>query len=374
MNFAVSSSTLLKHLQSISGVLISNNTLPILDNFLFEISDSTLSIHASDIETTMITTLEVESNKSGSICMPSNILLDILKNLPEQPVTFRVNEETLGIELASATGNFEMVGYPGEDFPKVKELERTQQTIMTSGVLSEAINKTIFATSNDELRPVMGGVFCEISPENMTFVATDAHKLVRYRRNESKATTNASFILPKKALTLLKNNLASGDEAEISIDYNEDNALFKFRNIQLICRLIEGKYPNYEAVIPQENPNVLTIEREAFLNSIRRVSIFANKTTRQVSLKISGSELSISAEDIDFSNKANERLTCSYNGADIEIGFNSRFLIEILNNISSEEVKLMMSQPNRAGIIVPANPEDENEDILMLVMPVMINN
>lgn len=374
MNFAVSSSTLLKHLQSISGVLVSNNTLPILDNFLFEISDSTLSIHASDIETTMITTLEVESNKSGSICMPSNILLDILKNLPEQPVTFRVNEETLGIELASATGNFEMVGYPGEDFPKVKELERTQQTIMTSGVLSEAINKTIFATSNDELRPVMGGVFCEISPENMTFVATDAHKLVRYRRNESKATTNASFILPKKALTLLKNNLASGDEAEISIDYNEDNALFKFRNIQLICRLIEGKYPNYEAVIPQENPNVLTIEREAFLNSIRRVSIFANKTTRQVSLKISGSELSISAEDIDFSNKANERLTCSYNGADIEIGFNSRFLIEILNNISSEEVKLMMSQPNRAGIIVPANPEDENEDILMLVMPVMINN
>lgn len=374
MNFAVSSSTLLKHLQSISGVLVSNNTLPILDNFLFEISDSTLSIHASDIETTMITTLEVESNKSGSICMPSNILLDILKNLPEQPVTFRVNEETLGIELASATGNFEMVGYPGEDFPKVKELERTQQTIMTSGLLSEAINKTIFATSNDELRPVMGGVFCEISPENMTFVATDAHKLVRYRRNESKATTNASFILPKKALTLLKNNLASGDEAEISIDYNEDNALFKFRNIQLICRLIEGKYPNYEAVIPQENPNVLTIEREAFLNSIRRVSIFANKTTRQVSLKISGSELSISAEDIDFSNKANERLTCSYNGADIEIGFNSRFLIEILNNISSEEVKLMMSQPNRAGIIVPANPEDENVDILMLVMPVMINN
>jgi len=374
MNFAVSSSTLLKHLQSISGVLVSNNTLPILDNFLFEISDSTLSIHASDIETTMITTLEVESNKSGSICMPSNILLDILKNLPEQPVTFRVNEETLGIELASATGNFEMVGYPGEDFPKVKELERTQQTIMTSGVLSEAINKTIFATSNDELRPVMGGVFCEISPENMTFVATDAHKLVRYRRNESKATTNASFILPKKALTLLKNNLASGDESEISIDYNEDNALFKFRNIQLICRLIEGKYPNYEAVIPQENPNVLTIEREAFLNSIRRVSIFANKTTRQVSLKISGSELSISAEDIDFSNKANERLTCSYNGADIEIGFNSRFLIEILNNISSEEVKLMMSQPNRAGIIVPANPEDENVDILMLVMPVMINN
>lgn len=374
MNFAVSSSTLLKHLQSISGVLISNNTLPILDNFLFEISDSTLSIHASDIETTMITTLEVESNKSGSICMPSNILLDILKNLPEQPVTFRVDEETLGIELASATGNFEMVGYPGEDFPKVKELERTQQTIMNSGVLSEAINKTIFATSNDELRPVMGGVFCEISPENMTFVATDAHKLVRYRRNESKATTNASFILPKKALTLLKNNLASGDESEISIDYNEDNALFKFRNIQLICRLIEGKYPNYEAVIPQENPNVLTIEREAFLNSIRRVSIFANKTTRQVSLKISGSELSISAEDIDFSNKANERLTCSYNGADIEIGFNSRFLIEILNNISSEEVKLMMSQPNRAGIIVPANPEDENVDILMLVMPVMINN
>jgi len=373
MNFAVSSSTLLKHLQSISGVLISNNTLPILDNFLFEITDSTLRIYASDIETTMITTLEMESNGAGNICMPANLLLDVLKALPDQPLTFTIDED-LGIEISYSNGKSKMVGYKGDDYPKVKELESTQQTSMTAGVLAEAINKTIFATSNDELRPVMGGVFCEMSPENMTFVATDAHKLVRYRRNESSATSNTSFILPKKALTLLKNNLASGDEAEMKIDYNEDNALFSFKNIQLICRLIEGKYPNYEAVIPQENPNVLTIERESFLNAIKRVSIFANKTTRQVSFRISGSELTISAEDIDFSNEAKERLTCNYDGVDIEIGFNSRFLIEILTNISSEEVKLMMSQPNRAGIIVPATTEDEKVDVLMLVMPVMISN
>lgn len=374
MNFAVSSSTLLKHLQTVSGVLTSSNTLPILDNFLFEITDNTLLISASDIETTMKTTLEVESNEGGNICIPAGLLLDILKNLPDQPLTFTISPEDFSIEIVYSNGRSKMVGFSGEDFPKIKKIEDTESTIIKGGVLAEAINKTVFATSTDELRPVMGGVFCQITPEDMVFVATDAHKLVRYRRMDSQATGNISFILPKKALTILKNNLASGDESDVKVEYNDNNAIFNFNGNELTCRLIDGKYPNYDAVIPRENPNVLTIDRNEFLNAIRRVSIFANKTTRQVSFKISGSELTISAEDLDFSNAAKERLTCSYDGADIEIGFNSRFLIEMLGNISSDEVKLMMSQPNRAGIIVPAMPEDENVDMLMLVMPVMINN
>ncbi|WP_417265183.1 DNA polymerase III subunit beta [Brumimicrobium sp.] len=374
MNFVVSSSSLLKHLQTISGVLTTNNTLPILDNFLFEINDKTMRVSASDIETTMKTTFEVDSNESGKICIPAKLLLDVLKNLPDQPLTFTIDPDGYGIEISYTNGKSKMVGYNGDDFPKVKEIENTENTVISGEVLADAINKTIFATGTDDLRPVMSGVFCQFTPEDMTFVATDAHKLVRYRRTDSKASGNSSFILPKKALNMLKNNLSSADEMEVKIEYNDSNAVFTFKDIELTCRLIDGKYPNYEAVIPQENPNVLTVDREAFLRSIKRVSIFANKTTHQVQLKISGSELAISAEDIDFSNEAKERLTCSYDGADMEIGFNSRFIIEMLGNISSEEIKLMMSQPNRAGLIVPATQENEDEDILMLVMPVMVNS
>ena len=373
MNFVVSSSSLLKHLQTISGVLTINNTLPILDNFLFEIEGKTLWVSASDIETTMKTTLEVEANESGKICIPAKLLLDVLKELPDQPLTFTVNKESFGIEITYTNGKNEMVGYNGEDFPKVKEIDYTESTVVKGGVLADGINKTIFATGTDDLRPVMSGVFFQFTPEDMTFVATDAHKLVRYRRTDSKTTGNLSFILPKKTLNMLKNNLTSDAEMEVTIEHNDSNAVFKFKNIELTCRLIDGKYPNYEAVIPQENPNVLTVDRESILKTIRRVAIFANKTTNQVLLKISGSELTVTAEDVDFSNKAKERLTCSYNGADMEIGFNVCFIIEMLSNINSEEIKLMMSQPNRAGLIVPASQKNEHEDILMLVMPVMVN-
>lgn len=373
MNFVVSSSTLLKQLQTISGVLTSNNTLPILDNFLFEINKSTLRVSASDIETTIKTTFEVEADEAGKICIPSQLLLDILKNLPDQPLTFLVNMDDFGIEITYSNGKSKMVGYDGSDFPEVKKLENTTSMELNREVIVEAINKTIFATINDDLRPVMSGVYCEMSSDNATFVATDAHKLVRYRRSDFKADGNSSFILPKKALTLLRNNLSGSDEKDVKIEYDDSNAIFTFKDIELTCRLIDGKYPNYEAVIPQENPNVLTVERETLLNSIKRVSIFANKTTHQVLLKISGSELTISAEDVDFSNEAKERLTCNYEGTDMEIGFNSRFIIEMLQNIASDEVKLKMSQPNRAGIIVPITQKD-NEDILMLVMPVMVGN
>lgn len=371
MNFVVSSSTLLKHLQNISGVLATNSTLAILDNFLFKIDKDSLTVVASDLETTMQSTLSVEANEEGRICIPARILLDVLKNLPEQPLTFSINSENYGIEITYTNGKSKMVGYDADEFPKIPEIEDAEKITVDGQIISDAINKTLFATGTDDLRPVMSGVFCELNSDNLTFVATDAHKLVRYRRLDAQANASNSFILPKKALNLLKNNL-KGDE-EVRISYNESNAVFSFNDAVLTCRLIDGKYPNYDAVIPKENPNVLTVDRESFLGSIKRVSIFANKTTHQVKLKITGSELSVSAEDLDFSNEANERLTCSYEGEDMEIGFNSKFLMEMLNNISTTEIKIKMSQPNRAGILIPADNDNDNEEILMLVMPVMIN-
>jgi DNA polymerase-3 subunit beta len=264
-----------------------------------------------------------------------------------------------------------MVGYNGDEFPRVPSIERSSSIKIAGEIISKAINKTLFATGNDDLRPVMSGVFCQFSPEDITFVATDAHKLVRYRRTDSEATGSSSFILPKKPLNLLKSNLTGTEE--VLMEYNESNAVFTFNDIVLICRLIDGKYPNYDAVIPKENPNVLTIDRAQFLSSIKRVSIFANKTTHQVKLKLAGSELALSAEDVDFSNESNERLTCNYVGDDMEIGFNSRFLMEMLNNIETTEIRLEMSEPSRAGLLMPAVKDNENEDILMLVMPVMLN-
>ncbi len=370
MNFVTSSASLLKHLQSISGVLSTSNTLPILDNFLFEISDGQLTASASYLETTMKTTMEVEANESGKIAVPAKLLLDVLKNLPDQPCTFSVDMKTYGIEIAYDNGKSKMVGFNGDDFPRLPSLENSSSIKVSGEIISNAINKTLFATGVDDLRPVMSGVFCQFSPENITFVATDAHKLVRYTRTDSQANGSGSFILPKKPLNLLKSNLR-GDE-EVLLEYNDSNAVFTFSDIVLVCRLIDGKYPNYEAVIPKENPNVLLIDRLQFLSSIKRVSIFANKTTHQIKLRLAGSELSLSAEDIDFANEANERLTCNYDGDDMEIGFNSRFLMEMLNNLDSSEVKLEMSEPSRAGLLKPSE-SDENEDILMLVMPVMLN-
>ncbi|MDG1776929.1 MAG: DNA polymerase III subunit beta [Crocinitomicaceae bacterium] len=370
MNFVISSTSLLKHLQGISGVLSTNNTLPILDNFLFEIVDGRLAVSASDLETTMRTSMEIEAKEEGKIAIPAKLLLDVLKNLPDQPCTFSVNPDNFAVEIAYDNGKSKMVGYNGDDFPRTPGLEQSNSITISGEIISNAINKTLFATGVDDLRPVMSGVFCEFSPESITFVATDAHKLVRYTRTDSQASGSSSFILPKKPLNLLKSNL-KGDE-EVKLEYNDSNAVFTFNDVVLVCRLIDGKYPNYEAVIPKENPNVLRIDRLQFLSSIKRVSIFSNKTTHQIKLKLAGSELSLSAEDIDFSNEANERLTCNYAGDDMEIGFNSRFLMEMLNNLDTSEVRLEMSEPSRAGLLMPSE-DNEHEDILMLVMPVMLN-
>ena len=372
MKFIVSSSYLLKQLQVLGGVINNYNTLPILDNFLFELNHSELTVSASDLETTMSSKLVVESESEGSVAIPAKLLLDTLKTFPEQPLTF-VIEENNTVEISSNHGKYALAYADGEEFPKAVALENPSSTTLMADVLASAISKTIFAAGNDDLRPVMSGVFFQFSTSNLTFVATDAHKLVKYTRDDVSANETAEFIMPKKPLNLLKGILAGSDE-EVTIDYNDSNAKFTFDNSELICRLIDGKYPNYEAVIPKENPNKLTIARTQFLNSVRRVSIFSNKTTHQIRLKIAGAELNISAEDTDYSNKAEERLTCDYQGDDMQIGFNSRFLTEMLNNLNSDDVQLEMSLPNRAGILTPIDGLDEGETITMIVMPVMLNN
>ncbi|QMU64925.1 MAG: DNA polymerase III subunit beta [Flavobacteriaceae bacterium] len=371
MKFIVSSSQLSKQLQVLGGVINSNNTLPILDNFLFELSENTLQVFASDLETTMSAVIEVESDSSGTIALSARLLLDTLKTFPDQPLIFRTGDNHT-IEISSDQGKYDMAYFDGDEFPKAVSLPSPSKTIMSSHILATAISKTIFAAGNDDLRPVMSGVFFQFSTEYLTFVATDAHKLVKYTRTDVSADETAEFIMPKKPLNLLKGVLENSDD--VTVEYNDSNAKFTFDHFVLVCRLIDGKYPNYEAVIPKENPNKLTIDRASFLNSVRRVSIFSSKTTHQIRLKMAGTELNVSAEDLDFSNKADERLSCEYQGDDMQIGFNSRFLSEMLSNLNSDEILIEMSLPNRAGILTPIDGTDEGEQITMLVMPVMLNN
>ena len=372
MKFIVSSSQLLKQLQVLGGVINSNNTLPILDNFLFELSENQLKVSASDLETTMSSVVAVESDSSGSIAVSARLLLDTLKTFPDQPLTFKTEGDNT-IEISSDQGKYDMAYFGGDEFPKAVSLPSPSTTIVPAHILGTAISKTIFAAGNDDLRPVMSGVFFQFSSQSLTFVATDAHKLVKYSRTDVTADQTAEFIMPKKPLNLLK-GILGGSDSDVTIEYNDANAKFTFDNVVLVCRLIDGKYPNYEAVIPKENPNKLTVDRASFLNSVRRVSIFSSKTTHQIRLKMAGTELNISAEDLDFANKADERLSCDYQGDDMQIGFNSRFLSEMLNNLSSNDVLIEMSLPNRAGILTPIDGTDEGEQVTMLVMPVMLNS
>ena len=373
MKFIVSSHGLLKKLQILLDVVNATNTLPILDNFLFQINKNSLKVTSSDLETTMSTTLEIESESSGEIAVPARLLVDALKNFAEQPLTFSSQGDSI-LEINANDGKYRISFVSAEEYPKPIEIKDSTLTSLNGGILSKAINSTIFATGNDDLRPVMSGVFFQFSTKNIILVGTDAHKLVRYTRNDVTSDGNSEFIMPKKALQVLKKTILTDSENNVSIEYNETNAKFIFENYSLSCRLIEGKYPNYEAVIPKENPNKLIIERILLLNSVKRVGIFSNKSTNQIKFKIAGSELNISAEDYDYNNKAEERISCNYNGDDIEIGFNSRFLTDMLNNLDCNEICLSMSLPNKAGIITPINKIDNDEEIIMLIMPVMLNS
>ena len=372
MKFIVSSSALLKPIQILSGVLNTTNTLPILDHFLFEVDDNNLRVTATDLETTMSAVINVEADNSGSMALPARLLLETIKTFPEQPLTFTLTDQNT-VEISSNYGKYSLAYASAEEFPKAVSVSDASQISMPGNVLATAINSTLFASGNDDLRPVMSGVFFQFSSTGLTFVATDAHKLVRYVRTDITSNESAEFIMPKKPLTLLK-SILTGNEVDVQLEYNNSNARFAFDDIELTCRLIDGKYPNYEAVIPKDNPNVLTIDRNLFLTTMKRVSIFSNKTTHQVRLKLAGAELNISAEDIDYSNRAEERLSCSFQGSDMQIGFNARFLIEMLNNMTCKEVQFEMSLPNRAGLLTPLDGTEENEQITMLVMPVMLNS
>ena len=372
MKFIVNSSYLLKQLNAINGVITTNPVVPILENFLFEISGGILTITASDLQTSMMTELEVESKEEGSIAMPAKILLETLRNLPEQPVNFTIEESSYSIEISSDNGRYKLSGENATDFPRVPSVSDGFSVNIPSDVLGMAISSTIYATSNDELRPSMTGVFLKLDETKTTFVATDSHRLIRYRRVDITSDMAHSMIIPRKALTLLKATLPS-EVTNVTMEFNGSNAFFDFNKIKMICRLIDERYPDYENVIPADNENNITIGKAELLSSLKRIAIYANKTTHQVRLKITGSELMISSEDLDFSNEANERLVCEHDGEDIEIGFNAKFLIEMLGNISSDQITFKLSAPNRAGLIEPSN-KNENEDILMLVMPVMLNN
>lgn len=372
MQFIVSSNALSKHLAAVSGVLNQSTTLPILSNVLFEVADGKLKLSGSDLETTIQSTMAlVKASDDIKVCVPFKLLSEVLKTFGDQPLTFSVDPKSFAIEVLSDTGKYKLAGSDGDEYPRTPEIKQSTKVNMDSGALFGAITKTLFATGNDELRPVMSGVYFNLEKDGMTFVSTDSHKLVRYKRHDSKASKAASFIMPKKALSLIK-GLLSSLTTDVVIEYNDVNASFEFENFTLVCRLVDGKYPNYESVIPKENPNKLTISRAQFLNSVKRVSIFANKTTQQVRLEIKGSEVQIFAEDLDYNNEAHERIGCQFTGDDMVIAFNSRFLIEMLANLESDEVLLEMSAPNRAGLLSPIE-KSEDESILMLVMPVMIN-
>lgn len=375
MKFVISSTELLGHLSSVNKVISSKHTLPILDNFLFTLKGSELVIKATDLETTMITRIELDNAEGeGVLAIEARRLTNMLKEFPEQPLTFEIDMDSLQVDILSENGKFTIVGQNGDDYPQLPELqeENSASFKISSNLFSVGIGKTIFATADDELRPVMNGIFIDIKPGNITFVASDSHKLVRYMRMDINTDTEAKFILPKKPAALLKNILPV-DETEITLSTDKSNAFFTINGYQLICRLVEGEYPSYGAVIPSDSPYKVITDRLALSNTIKRVAVFSNQASNLIKLKLEPNQMTISAQDIDFSISAYEKLNCQYDGEDMEIGFKSLFLTEILSNINSSNVVVELSDPSRAGLILPLDKANENEDELMLLMPMMIN-
>lgn len=370
MKFIVSSNQLLKHLQQISGVINANTVLPILEDFLFDIEKGKLTVVATDLETVMKIHMDIEAKDSGKVCIPAKILLDSLKNIPEQPLTFNI-DKNYGIEITSDNGKYKVMGENPDNFPKEPVADASTSFNITSEALSTAINKCLFAVSNDDLRPAMTGVFFELGEDSLTCVATDAHRLVRYTRTDVSCPKKDTFIVPKKPLTLLKNVLPASEDA-LEISYNNNHLFVKHSDTELVCRLIDARFPDYKVVIPSDNPYKLVVNKTDFQNALRRVSVFSNKSTNQVALTISGSELQLEAQDVDFSFEGNERMTCQYDGEDLQIAFNAKFLIEMLNAAESDDVAIELSTPTKAGIIKPTEGP-EYEKLLMLVMPLMLN-
>ncbi len=371
MKFIVSSTQLLKHLQQISGVLNANTVLPVLLDFLFEIEGNQLTIIGTDLETVVKVKMNIEAKEPGTVCIPARILLDSLKNIPEQPLTFTI-DKSFGIEITSDTGKYKVIGESAENFPKEPVNDGTSSFKMPATVMHTIINKCLFATSTDTLRPAMLGVLFELNDKGLTTVTTDAHRLVKLNRSDIKSKKSASFIVPKKPLTLIKGIVPVTDE-ELTVSFNDKHLFVSQGESEIVCRLIDARFPDYKVVIPAENPYCLTLKKTDFLNALRRVSVFSNKSTYQVALTIQGSELLLESQDIDLNFEGNERMTCSYTGEDMQIAFNAKFMIEMLSAIDTDEIVIELSAPARPGIMKPTETA-ENENLLMLIMPLMINN
>ncbi|MCH5177185.1 MAG: DNA polymerase III subunit beta [Prevotellaceae bacterium] len=373
MRFNVSSTVLCNRLQTLSRVLASKNSLQILDCILFELAGGTLRLTASDSETTLVTTLDVqEADADGRFAIKASTIINGLKEISEQPITIDVNGESHEILITYQNGRSSFVGQSGDEYPAVQPIsEGAQQIGIAADVLLGGISRALFATAEDELRPVMNGIYFDITTDNLTFVASDGHKLVRNRCMAARGEQPAAFILPKKPAKTLKDILGR-ETGEAVIRFDERNAQITLENYTLNCRLIEGRYPNYASVIPSDNPFRVTIDRAALIGALRRVLVFASTSTSLVKLRIDTNNMTVSAQDIDFSTSAEEHILCDYSGTPMSIGFKGTFLIDILNSITSQEVVLELADPSRAGVIVPVEQE-ENEDLLMLLMPMMLN-
>lgn len=374
MKFIISSTALFSHLQAISRVINSKNSLPILDCFLIELQDGTLSMTASDNETTLSTSIEVSDyEEDGRFAVSSKTLLEALKEIPEQPLSFQINSSNLEITVQYQNGKYSLMGQSADEYPQASELnEGAVQVVMGADILTTGINRSLFATADDELRPVMNGIYFDITTEDITLVASDGHKLVRNKTYAAHGEEKAAFILPKKPANLLK-NLLPKEQGDVQIGFDDRNATFTLENYRMVCRLIEGRYPNYNSVIPQNNPHKAIIDRASFISALRRVSVFSSQASSLIKLSLSENMMKISAQDIDFSTSAEESLICQYDGNAMSIGFKSSFLIDILNNIASQNVIIELADPSRAGVVVPEEQE-ENEDLLMLLMPMMLND
>ena len=373
MKFTVSSSALLSLLATTGKVISNKNTLPILDYFLMELNGNELKVTTSDLETTLIGSITVDSVESeGTIAAPGKLMLDSLKEFPELPLTIDVNDKSWEIKINWKSGSLSIPGASAVSYPAVPTLSAEKKELeLDVDVLVNGINKTIFATADDELRPVMNGIFINFSPTALTFVGTDAHKLVKYE-SERETDINGSFILPKKPANLLKSVLLKEEDA-IKVAFDSKNALFTLKNHTLVCRLIEGNYPNYNAVIPANNPNKVLVDRIELVNGIKRVAVCSNPTTNLIRMDIEENRINLTAQDIDFSVSANETISCSYDGQPITIGFKSTFLVEILSNIETPTVVIELADSTRAGVFKPVYDEKQINTSLMLLMPMMIN-
>lgn len=371
MKFVISSATLQKQLSALSGVIMSNPHIPILENFLFDIDAGKLTVSASDLQISMTTQLEIDSTETGSLAVPAKQFLETLKNLPDQPVTIVMDEDNSSIEITSFNGKYKLTGEAAEEFPKIPQPDGEVKLGIASEVLGQAIHNTFFSISNDELRPAMTGLYLNLDKSQAAFVSTDGNRLVRYLREDITSDDSISMIIPKKALGLLKSSLPS-DNTDVQAQFSSSHAFFSFDNISLICRLIDENFPDYQNAIPKDNPNIMNINRVEILNSLKRLAIYTNKATNQVRFELSNNKIEIFAEDLDYSNEAHENLVCEYAGEEMEIGFNAKFLIEMLGNLDAEMVQFALSRPNLAGTLVPKE-QNEDEDILMLLMPVMLN-